>query len=109
MAYLCGLWGFKKPDIYSDFISMSGYNKGSNQQKGSGYTALISIAEYAKRHGKSPTTIRRYPERFQTIQKVGRNWIIDEDEPYPDNNAIKHGKYVGWFAKYRKDKNKKAP
>ena len=58
--------------------------------------ALISLAEYAERHGRHPDTLRQLALRgkFKTAYKIGRNWVIDEDEPYTDNR-ITSGKYVG--------------
>lgn len=58
---------------------------------------LISIGEYAQIHKKAAATVRQMAERgsFKTAQKIGRNWIIDSDEPYPDRR-IKSGKYIGW-------------
>ncbi|MDL2318053.1 hypothetical protein LJC74_03030 [Eubacteriales bacterium OttesenSCG-928-A19] len=65
---------------------------------------MISLAEYAIKHGKAHTTVRQMAQRggFQTAQKIARNWIIDENEPYPDAR-VKTGKYVGW----RKDKQQR--
>ena len=62
---------------------------------------MISISEYAAKHGKSQIAARKMAERggFKTAQKIARNWIIDENEPYPDAR-IKTGKYIG----QRKDK-----
>lgn len=47
---------------------------------------LISLAEYAAKNGRAERSARQMAERggFQTAQKIGRNWVIDEDEPYPD-------------------------
>jgi hypothetical protein len=58
---------------------------------------MISLAEYAAKHGKSHVTVRQMAQRngFKTAQKIARNWIIDENEPYPDAR-IKSGKYIGW-------------
>ena len=55
---------------------------------------LISLTEYAARHGKDPSSARRMALRggFQTAQKIGRNWAIDDAEPWPDHR-IKSGKY----------------
>ena len=46
---------------------------------------LISLAEYAKLHDKSSDTLRRLAERgaFHTAQKIGRNWVVDNNEEYP--------------------------
>ena len=70
--------------------------------------ALISIREYAAKHNKDSSAIRhlvRYdPTRFKTLQKIGSFWVIDEDEPYPEDTRLRHGKYVGWYAENRKKK-----
>lgn len=49
----------------------------------------ISLAEYARRHGRQPATARQMAHRggFKTAKKVGRDWLIDEDEPYPDHRS----------------------
>lgn len=62
---------------------------------------MISLSEYAALHGKSPVSVRQMAQRgsFKTAVKIARNWIIDENEPYPDGR-IKTGKYIDW----RKDK-----
>ena len=66
---------------------------------------LISLAEYAERHGKCQEAARKMAQRggFQTAQKIGRNWVIDSEEPWPDRR-VKTGEYVGWYEKYRKGK-----
>lgn len=58
---------------------------------------LISLVEYAARHGKTDSAARRMAVKggFETAQKIGRNWVIEEDEPYPDKR-VKTGKYIGW-------------
>lgn len=62
---------------------------------------MISLTEYAALHGKSPVSVRQMAARggFKTAVKIARNWIIDENEPYPDGR-IKTGKYIDW----RKDR-----
>lgn len=57
---------------------------------------LISLVEYAQKNGKSRSAAFRMAQRgsFQTARKIGRNWVIEESEPYPDNR-VKSGKYVG--------------
>lgn len=57
---------------------------------------LISLVEYAERAGRDVSAMRRRAERgdFETAQKIGRNWIIDSDEPLTDKR-IKSGRYVG--------------
>lgn len=56
---------------------------------------LISLAEYAGKHGKDPASARQKALRggFQTAKKIGRNWVIDDAEPWPDHR-IKSGKYI---------------
>ena len=46
---------------------------------------LVSLTEYGKLHGKSGDTIRRMAEKnmFSTAHKIGRNWVIDNEEGYP--------------------------
>lgn len=58
---------------------------------------LISLVEYAKQHGRSPQTARQVAATggFKTAQKIGRNWVIDSEEPWIDRR-IKSGKYVDW-------------
>ena len=48
--------------------------------------ALISLKEYAERLGKNPDIVRQKALRgtFKTAQKIGRDWVIEEDEPYID-------------------------
>lgn len=47
---------------------------------------IISLVEYAKRNGKDPSSARCMAIRgsFKTARKIGRNWVIDEDEVWPD-------------------------
>ena len=66
---------------------------------------LISLAEYAEKHGKCQESARKMAQRggFQTARKIGRNWAIDSEEPWPDRR-VKTGEYIGWYEKYRKGK-----
>lgn len=59
--------------------------------------AMISITEYAKKHGKTPVAVRKKAARggFKTAQKIARNWIIDENEPYEDLRETT-GEYKNW-------------
>lgn len=47
----------------------------------------ISLAEYADTHGVTPDTVRQKVLRggFKTARKIGRNWVMDKNEPYTDN------------------------
>lgn len=44
----------------------------------------ITLKEYAFRHGRTPATVRQKVLRggFKTAHKMGRDWLIDENEPY---------------------------
>lgn len=55
---------------------------------------IVTLTEYAKANGKSPDTARQMALRggFKTAQKIGRDWMIDDKEPYPDRR-VKNGKY----------------
>ena len=69
---------------------------------------IITLKEYAERHGRDPATFRQKALRggFQTAKKIGRDWMIDEDEPLVDKR-VQSGNYVGWRDKYSKtDKEK---
>lgn len=56
---------------------------------------LVSLREYAEAHGRDPATARQMALRggFETARKIGRNWVIEDTEPWPDRR-IKSGKYV---------------
>ncbi len=47
---------------------------------------LIPLAQYAKELGKSPANARQMIARgsLKTAVKVGRDWMIDPSEPWPD-------------------------
>lgn len=38
----------------------------------------------------APATVRQMALRggFQTARKIGRNWVIEDSEPYPDHRKI---------------------
>ena len=58
---------------------------------------LIPINEYAAKIGKAPTTIRQKCQRgtLPGAVKIGRDWLIPDDAPYPDNR-VKSGEYRDW-------------
>ena len=58
--------------------------------------ALITLKEYALRLGKDPVVARNKAGRggFKTARKIGRDWFIEEDEPYIDGR-VTDGRYVG--------------
>ena len=71
--------------------------------------ALITLKEYAERLGKNPVIVYQ-KARYGTLKtafKLGRDWVIDEDEPYEDKR-IKSGKYVDWKYGYKYQKERKA-
>jgi len=57
--------------------------------------AMILLQEYAKKHGRNPTTAAQKAARggFRTARKIGCQWFIDEAEPYSDGR-VKSGKYI---------------
>lgn len=48
---------------------------------------LISLKEYAARHGRAMVSVRQMAARggFKTAQKIANVWVIDSEEPYPDH------------------------
>ena len=58
---------------------------------------LISLSEYAAKNGKTDSAARRMALRgsFETARKIGRNWVIEDTEPWPDHR-VKTGKYKNW-------------
>ena len=62
---------------------------------------LISIIDYAKKHGKDVSTIRRLclNGKLPTAKKLSRICVIEENTPYPDDHRIKSGKYSGMHTK----------
>ena len=61
---------------------------------------LISLIEYAEKHGKDPDNVRKKVTagRCKTARKIGRNWVIDSEEPWQDKR-VKSGNYIGWRKK----------
>ena len=55
---------------------------------------LITLKEYCLRHNKNHCTARQRCGRgaFKTAQKIGRDWFIEEDEPWIDNRTDTHSK-----------------
>lgn len=55
---------------------------------------LIPLSEFARRHGKATSSARQMALRggFKSAQKIGRDWLIDEDEIWPDRR-VRSGKY----------------
>lgn len=61
---------------------------------------LISLVEYAQQNGKDPANARQMALRngFKTARKIGRNWVIDSEEVWPDRRVVS--------GKYKKSKGK---
>ena len=61
---------------------------------------MIPIAEYAKRIGKKTITVADRCRRgtLPGARKIGRDWFVPADAPYPDNR-VRSGKYVGFRKK----------
>jgi len=57
---------------------------------------LISLAEYAEIHGKSNAAARQHAlsGKLKTARKIGHNWVIDQNEPWPKDRRIKSGRYI---------------
>lgn len=55
---------------------------------------LVSLAEYAELNHISPDTVRQRAlrGRYQTARKIGRNWVIDKNEPHIDHR-VTSGQY----------------
>ena len=66
---------------------------------------LISLTQYAALHGKNESSARRMAllGRFQTAAKIGRNWLIDDQEPWPGDRRVKSGNYADWREKHVHD------
>ena len=57
--------------------------------------ALITIKEYAEKNGLQHDNVRHKCQRgsYKTAQKIGRDWLIDENEKDADRR-VKNGNYV---------------
>jgi predicted site-specific integrase-resolvase len=64
--------------------------------------AIISLKEYAERIGLDPSTLRHKAAagNLRTAVKIGRDWMIDEDEPYTDLR-VRTGKYKDFRKKLK--------
>lgn len=63
---------------------------------------LISLGEYAAKNGKDPGNLRRLATAGRLpAQKIGKQWVIDEDAPLPPDKRVKSGEYRGWRKKYK--------
>lgn len=60
---------------------------------------LVALADYARNLGKDPANARQMAGRgsFRTAVKIGRDWLIDPDEPWPDRRRKEMAKMVVAF------------
>lgn len=58
---------------------------------------MLPISEYAARIGKAPRSVRQKCQlgTLPGAIKIGRDWLIPADAPYPDNR-VKSGLYKNW-------------
>ena len=73
---------------FDNGVQVVGYMDKQNRFAGTNYEVpdIVSLAEYARLHGKAEGTVRQKAIRggFKTARKIGRNWAIDRNEPYVD-------------------------
>lgn len=57
---------------------------------------MITAQEYADMYGKSVEQIKVFCRkgRLSGAVKLGRDWLIPSDAPYPADNRVKTGKYL---------------
>lgn len=62
--------------------------------------AEITLKEYAKRHGIDASTARQRALRgaFTTAKKVGRDWVIDENEELVDHRYSGSSSSVTYYS-----------
>lgn len=56
--------------------------------------AVIPLRAYAATHGKTDSAARRMAiaGRFKTAKKMGRDWVIEENEPWPIDHRSRENK-----------------
>lgn len=57
--------------------------------------SVLTASEYAEKHNKSVEQIKVFCRngRIWGAKKIGRDWIIPEDAPYPTDTRMSIGKY----------------
>ena len=57
----------------------------------------LTVSQYAKATGKDGGNIRKLiaAGRIPGV-KMGNQWLIPADFPYPEDARVKSGKYVNW-------------
>ena len=59
--------------------------------------ALISVSEYAIKFNRDPGNIRRMLSCGRLSgQKIGKQWVLDDNTPYPEDLRITTGEYKNW-------------
>ena len=59
--------------------------------------ALISVSEYAMKFNKDPGNVRRMLACGRLRgQKIGKQWVVDDNTPYPEDLRITTGEYRNW-------------
>jgi len=63
---------------------------------------LLSVSEYAAKTGKDSGNLRKLIAQGRLpAQKIGHQWVIDEETPLPPDKRVKSGEYRGWREKYK--------
>lgn len=57
---------------------------------------LLTVSEYAQLYNKSVEQVKVFCRhgRIPGAKKIGRDWVIPSDAPYPIDNRVASGRYV---------------
>jgi len=71
--------------------------------------ALVSVTEYSEKTGKDPGNIRRMLStgRLPGV-KIGKQWVIEENERYPEDHRVRSGEYKNWRKRVAFHSNKES-
>lgn len=60
---------------------------------------VLTVPEYAQRYNKSVEQVKVFCRtgRIPGAKKIGRDWVIPYDAPYPSDNRVSAGKYLHKF------------
>ena len=68
---------------------------------------LLTTSQYARLVGRSSNRVYvRCVEGKLPAIKIGNQWCIDEDTPYPEDGRLTSGAYVDWRKRYGKKSRK---
>lgn len=58
--------------------------------------SVLTASEYAEKHNKSVEQVKVFCRggRIWGAKKIGRDWVIPEDAPYPADTRLSIGKYI---------------